>query len=80
MGFNTKNCGNVENIPEFRPSFNNLGCKGQVYATLEVAGNAVRNLRPLGIDATVERCPTCKLIHVYESRVVGAPVSMAVPK
>lgn len=65
----TKNCGNVENVPAWKPSLENLGCQRQVFDSLEVAGNFVRTLRNLGIDATVERCPSCKLIHLTEQRV-----------
>jgi hypothetical protein len=53
----------------WKPSFDNLGCKRQVFASLDAAGSTVRTLRLLDIEATIERCPNCNLIHLTEKRV-----------
>jgi adenine-specific DNA-methyltransferase len=64
-----KICAKVENLPEFKPSLNNLGCPHQVFATVESAEVTVTALRHIGIEASVELCPTCNLIRLIEKRV-----------
>jgi very-short-patch-repair endonuclease len=43
-------------------------CKVQTYASMEVAENAVRAFRGLGITATPYKCRLCKTIHLREGR------------
>lgn len=45
-------------------------CYRQVFATALTAETTAIALRSLGIDASVERCPSCHLIHLKETRVV----------
>lgn len=57
-------CGNVEKRgPAF---FSRAVCERQVFASLEVARGTVVSLNSLGIKAIVEKCPTCRLVHVQE--------------
>lgn len=49
-------------------------CTRQVFATVETASVTAVALRTLGIDATVERCQSCKLIHLRERRIILPPI------
>ncbi len=65
-GAPVETCSKVE---KFNPSIVNPGCARQVFATVESADITVIALRHIGIEATVELCPTCRLIHLTEKRV-----------
>lgn len=48
--------------------FERATCGRQVYASAEVARGMVVSLNSMGIAGEVQKCPTCRLIHVVEFR------------